>query len=170
LSKTCGHGVAEAATIHGGTGTRLFTIWNTMKQRCHNPKAQGYSRYGGRGIHVCPDWKDEFINFRDWSEQNGYSEKLTLDRIDSNKGYSPENCRWVTNNVQARNKPKRSAPSSSKYIGVSYDSSRDKWMAGIKTPKLGCKNLGRFSTEEEAARARDKFVTDNNLEGFTLNF
>ena len=75
-----------------------------MKQRCLNAKCREYRHYGGRGITVCKEWIDDFINFRDWAYKNGYREDLTLDRIDNNKEYYPENCRWVSMVVQENNK------------------------------------------------------------------
>lgn len=88
---------------HGETYTRLYGIWCSMKGRCSNSNKLDYARYGGRGINVCEDW-NSFDNFRDWAINNGYSDNLTIDRIDVNKGYSPNNCRWATTKQQSRNK------------------------------------------------------------------
>ena len=87
-------------------GTRLYNIYNNMILRCQNPNAVNYERYGGRGITVCEEWegKRNNINFFTWAMENGYNDTLTLDRIDNEKGYSPENCRWVPVKVQNRNK------------------------------------------------------------------
>lgn len=89
---------------HGLTNTRLFTIWSGIIQRCNNPNHVGYSKYGGRGIKLCDEWFDKFEAFYEWANNNGYNEKLSLDRIDNDKGYYPENCRWSTPSEQQRNR------------------------------------------------------------------
>ena len=112
-------------TIHGGYGTPLYEIYGGIKARCYNPNFHAYQLYGGRGIKMCDEWKDPengFKKFRDWSYQNGYSDgcKLSIDRIDNDGNYCPENCRWVTRKVQMNNR------SANRYIHF------DKYVFSIK--------------------------------------
>lgn len=94
----------KIATKHGKRHTRLYGIWKTMKSRCYNEKFPKYQKYGARGIKICEDWKNDFKKFYEWANQNGYSENLSIDRIDVNGDYEPKNCRWVNAKIQANNK------------------------------------------------------------------
>ena len=93
-------------TTHRMTRTRLYIIWTDMKQRCNNKNDPFYYLYGGQGIKVCEEWKENFVLFYDWAVNNGYADNLTIDRIDNKKGYNPENCRWVTIKENMRNRRK----------------------------------------------------------------
>lgn len=88
---------------HGMTNTRLHNIWKNMKSRCTCSSNDDYHLYGGRGITVCKEWEGDFHTFANWAIYNGYSDGLSLDRQDVNKGYCPENCRWVTQKAQCNN-------------------------------------------------------------------
>ena len=89
---------------HHQTQTRLFHIWMSMKARCQNPKNPSWKYYGGRGIKICSEWLSSFECFANWAKTHGYSDSLSIDRINVNGDYRPENCRWATNKLQARNK------------------------------------------------------------------
>lgn len=99
----CGRGKPPGLSVAHGRRSRLNRIWKQMRQRCKNPNDCAYARYGGRGITICKEW-DDFKVFRLWALGSGYGHDLSIDRIDNNLGYSPQNCRWVTNFAQARNK------------------------------------------------------------------
>jgi len=84
--------------------TKLYGVWKTMKQRCYDRNKQHYACYGGRGIVVCDEWKDDFLAFYNWAMANGYKEGLSIDRIDVNGNYEPANCRWVSHIEQCNNR------------------------------------------------------------------
>lgn len=88
---------------HGMFGTRIYKIWDGMKYRCTNPNSDAYHNYGGRGITVCDEWIHDFMAFYNWSMSHGYSDDLTLDRINVNGNYCPENCRWADDITQHNN-------------------------------------------------------------------
>lgn len=86
----------ESNRKHDVSGTRLYRIWLQMKQRCYNEKNDAYKYYGGKGVCVCDEWRNDFSTFEQWANTNGYRDDLTIDRINSNKNYEPSNCRWIS--------------------------------------------------------------------------
>ena len=126
---SCGCYHDEYRRTHGMTNTRLFKIWTGMKARCKYDYGDRHKHYVDRGIAVCSEWGD-FETFRDWALNNGYQDDLTIDRIDNDLGYYPENCRWVNNSIQQNNKTNtrrvtyngetHSAKEWSRILGVGY--------------------------------------------------
>ena len=88
---------------HGLTNTRIFRIWSGMKCRCYSKNFQAYKLYGGRGIKMCEEWKDDVVAFKNWAYSHGYKDNLSIDRIDCNGNYEPSNCRWSTQKEQTNN-------------------------------------------------------------------
>lgn len=95
---------SKRASTHRDTNTHLYGIWCSMKARCYNKNTKYYDRYGGRGIDICDQWKNDYESFKDWSVKNGYSDGLSIDRINNDRGYSPDNCRWISMKEQANNR------------------------------------------------------------------
>ena len=164
-TKSCGCLVGITAkkvhTSHGLWGTRIYRIHRNMMRRCNNNKDSSYKNYGGRGIYVCNEWMLSFDLFVEWALSNGYSELLTLDRINNDREYSPANCRWTTRSTQQRNSRKIISTNTSGYRGVSKNGRN--WGSGIYINNKK-KHLGTFKTAIEAAVAYDKYVEENNLE------
>lgn len=101
--------LSDARKTHGESKTKLYDVWHLMKERCYRKGHKSYPDYGGRGIIVCDEWKNDYTAFRDWALRNGYDEnagymECTLDRVDVNGNYEPSNCRWVSMKKQCNNR------------------------------------------------------------------
>lgn len=107
-SKSCGcipkQKIIERTTTHGLSNTRIYQIWENMRKRCNNPNDPRFHRYGGRGIKVCDEWNRDFKVFYDWAMSNGYEDNLTIDRINNDDMYCPDNCRWTDITSQCKNR------------------------------------------------------------------
>ena len=139
---------------HGMTGTPIYNAWLSMRRRCYNPSESSYENYGGRGIKVCDRWLESFQNFYEDMGDVPF-EGASIERLDVNGDYSPENCVWADKTTQCFNRRKFKG-ASSKYIGVSYDKTKKNrpWRVSLKKGGVILYS-GSFSTEEEAARAYD---------------
>ena len=147
---------------------RLAAIYTTMVQRVTNPnRTTAKKYYQDKGISICQEWLDSRDAFYKWSQENGYAEDLTIDRIDSNKNYEPSNCRWVTKTTQARNTVKLRSSNTSGFRGVSK-TAVGTWRARIKV-KPDEVLIGVFNTAIEAALAYDNYILLHQLE-HTRNF
>lgn len=164
-------------TIHGKTKTRLYTIYHGMKQRCYNPNNPRYKNYGYRGIGICDEWLTDFMSFYRWSANNGYSDNLTIDRIDNTKGYSPDNCRWITNAEQQNNKrtnvyinvddEKKTVAQWAKEKGINPKTLSERYSSGISLEHI----FDKPDKEERLISYKGKIYRVNDFaKEFNLNF
>ena len=157
-TKSCG---CLSGGKHGLSSNKFYQTWYDMKYRCYNTMRQDYKDYGARGITVCEEWLN-VSNFVAWCEMtHPNTEGVSLDRIGNDKGYSPENCRWADKTTQNINQ-RIQKNNTSGYVGVSWDKSKDKWVAKIKVNKVVI-YIGSFLTKEEAVQARDNYIIENSL-------
>ena len=133
-TKSCGcynkRKVSETQKTHGLIGTRLYRIWASIKYRVSNYNNKRYKDYVGRGITICDEWENDFMSFYNWAMSNGYSDELSIDRIDNGGNYCPENCRWTTKTIQSRNR-RIQKNNISCYRGVSFIKSKNKYVTYI---------------------------------------
>ena len=138
----------------------LYSTWSSMMARTSNITHPRWDSYGGRGITVCEEWKDPYKFYEDMFPS--YTKGLSIDRIDNNKGYYLENCRWATQTMQSINTRLIQANNKSGYRGASFNKAAGKWIAYLVVDSKR-KYLGYHETALEAAKAYDKYVLDNNL-------
>ena len=146
---------------------KIYRVWQHMKERCYNPNTKQFKDWGGRGIRVCIRWRRSFKSFYNWAIKNGYKEGLEIDRQDNDGNYTPDNCRFVTNQISSCNQRIRK-DNNSGYRGVSFYKHHNKYITQITSNKKR-KHIGYFKTAKQAAEARDKYIIENNLPN-KLNF
>jgi len=156
---TIGCGCRIGGKKHGLRHHKFYKTWTGMMDRCYNEKSHAYPRYGGRGITVCDEWKN-ITNFISWVEKT-YIEGCTLDRIDNDKGYSHENCRWADATIQNINQRIKKSNTSG-FVGVSWVKKYNKWVSRISFKGIRT-ILGYYENIEDAVKARDNYIIENNL-------
>ena len=156
LKKEKGYGNYKKIRSHPA-----YSILDNMKSRCYKKSAQGYKHYGGIGVKICDEWKNSYVNFCKWADNNGYKEGLTIDRIDVNGNYEPSNCRFITIQEQKENLH-RQVNNSSGYTGVSLQKNTNKWHSYYN--KGGKRfSIGYFDTAKEASLEREKELKRRNI-------
>lgn len=150
---------------NGLANHRMYIVWKRMHNRCYSKLSNSYKDYGNKGVKVCDRWHklEHFIE----DMYPTHIEGLTLDRINPCEHYEPDNCRWVTRTVQARNTRVLRSTNTSGYRGVSFRKQRKSWIAQIMVNNK-VKYLGKFDTALSGAKAYDRYVIDNKLE-HTIN-
>lgn len=147
---------------HGDIHTKLYKVWGSMRHRCKSPTNKRAAHYYDKGITVCTEW-DDFKVFREWAYSNGYTEGLSIDRINNDLGYSPDNCRWATRYTQGANTKVLRSTNKSGYRGVSYCVHEGKYKASIRA--YGTRvNLGTYVEAIDAAKAYQTYIIVHQLE------
>jgi hypothetical protein len=152
-TKSCGCYNTDRVTSHKMSKTRLYVTWVGMKSRCYNSNTIRYSRYGGRGITICEAWINSFESFKEWALNNGYTNKLTIERKNNDGNYNPENCIWVTMKQQGQNRN-----NSVKYLcfGQMLTVSAIAEKININRPSVN-KKLSAGMTVEEIIKTHNKY-------------
>lgn len=153
---SCGCIHHQKITIHNGSKERLYQTWKGMLKRCENPNCTNFHNYGKRGIKVCDEWKD-YLTFKAWALKTGYKERLTIDRINVNGNYTPDNCRWVTLKEQSNNKrnnvyttingEKHTLAEWAELAGVNKSTIRQRYHKGVRGELLLSKSLRKVKNE-----------------------
>lgn len=140
---------------------RLHNIYAAMKQRCYYVNGKRYKDYGGRGIVICDEWLNSYENFKEWALSHGYRDDLTIERIDNNGNYCPENCKFASYQIQSSNQRIRK-DNTSGYRGVHFSKIHNCWLARIQVNKKRIA-IGQFKNPEEAHNARVQYLREHKL-------
>jgi hypothetical protein len=163
-SKSCGclkkEILHQRLTTHNKSKEKIFIVLRNMKNRCYNKNNLDYHNYGGRGIKICDEWLNDPNSFFKWAENNGYKKDLTIERINVNDDYKPNNCTFVNRRKQSLNRRKRS-DNKSGYIGVRKE--KGMWYSDIRI-KYKLITFKYYKTKKEALNARNNYIRKNNLQ------
>ena len=151
-------------TTHGSVNHPLFSKWSNMIQRCENPNSKNYKYYGGRGITVCDEWKDNPNAYYDYitSLPNAMKKGYSIDRINNDKGYEPNNVRWASASGQGVNRRVQNNNTSG-YKGIIWHKQSNRWIARIGVDNKSI-HMGSYTSIEDALNARNKYILDNGLD------
>jgi len=165
-TKSCGCLKELKSAKHGLSNIKEYRLWINIKSRCNNPNTPKYKNHGGRGIRICEEWANDFTKFYDYiSNLPDYNKPgLTLDRIENDGNYEPGNVRWADYHTQTVNARKQSNNTSG-FAGVDFFKQYRKWSSRIKVRGVG-HFLGYHNTIDQAVKARNDFIVNNNLEEY----
>lgn len=149
---------------HGKRYARIYRIWIAIKRRLFNDKNINYSIYGGKGIRICENWKKSFSEFYRWSVENGYNDNLSIDRIDVNGNYCPENCRWVDRHIQSANRNLLKSNNSG-YTGISLCGKKYRAQINVNRKYF---HIGMYDNVKDALKARNEYIIKNNLTEYKI--
>ncbi len=158
-STSCGCKRLESVSSHKLSNHKLYSIWRGMKQRCYNKKHTRYVDWGGRGIIVCKEWKNNFLSFYNWAISNGYGKNLTIDRENNDGNYNPKNCRWITKKAQSFNR-RRKKKFKNRPVGIVKSGKNYGAQIKIDNKQIW---IGTYKTKFEAIKARNDHIKNNNL-------
>ena len=158
-TRSCGCIKGKSRIIHGLSNHRFWKTWQGMLYRCNNSKSPSFINYGARGIKVCEEWLDIKV-FIAWADAT-YITGMTLDRIDNNGNYEPNNCTWSDRTIQSI-KQRKGVDNTSGYVGITWDKAINKWKARISNYGK-TKHLGDYICKEEAVLARDNYIIESGL-------
>lgn len=151
---------------NGYGGHPLNIVWHGMKYRCYKKNHKQYKNYGGRGIKICDEWLNSFDVFFKWALSAGWELGLQIDRIDNNSNYEPNNCRFVSREINSRN-TRKMKNNKSGYTGISYNATNNSYTSILCADGINvC--LGSFDTKEEALQVRNDFIKEYNLAGYLI--